>query len=150
MKIKIIIYLFLFFLTSCGYQPLYSSKGQTFSIGKIEFSGDKYLINNFDKKIKRFQDTKNKIFDLEVSLNETKNTVAKDKKGNPSVYSLTISAVITFKQIGREDVIKTFSQNTNYNNNNNKFNLKRYEKRLSIQLIDKIFEDFIFYSQSIL
>ena len=150
MKIKIIAYLFLFFLASCGYQPLYSSKGQTFSIGKVEFSGNKYLTSNFEEKIKRFQDTKNDIFDLEVSLNESKNTIAKDKKGNPSVYNLTISAVITFKQSGKEDVIKTFNQNANYNNNENKFNLKRYEKRLSRQLLNKIVEDFIFYTQSML
>ena len=150
MKIKIIAYLFLFFLASCVYQPLYSSKGQTFSIGKVEFSGNKYLTSNFEEKIKRFQDTKNDIFDLEVSLNESKNTIAKDKKGNPSVYNLTISAVITFKQSGKEDVIKTFNQNANYNNNENKFNLKRYEKRLSRQLLNKIVEDFIFYTQSML
>ena len=150
MKIKFITYLFLIFLTSCGYQPLYSSKGQTFSIGKVEFSGDKYLTNNFEEKIKRFQDKKNDVLDLEVSLNKSKNTIAKDKKGNPSVYSLTISAVITFKQSGKDDVIKTFNQNTSYNNNDNKFDLKRYEKRLSTQLLDKIVEDFIFYTQSML
>jgi len=150
MKIKFITYLFLIFLTGCGYQPLYSSKGQTFSIGKVEFSGDKYLTNNFEEKIKRFQDKKNDVFDLEVSLNKSKNTIAKDKKGNPSVYSLTISAVITFKQSGKDDVIKTFNQNTSYNNNDNKFDLKRYEKRLSTQLLDKIVEDFIFYTQSML
>ncbi len=150
MKIRIVTYLFLFFLVSCGYQPLYSSKGQTFSIGEIEFSGEKYLTNNFAEKIKRFQDTKNEIFDLQISLNRSKNTAAKDKKGNPSVYSLTISATITYKQSGKADLTKTFSQNTSYNNNDNKFNLKRYEKRLSRQLISKIVEDFIFYTQSIL
>ena len=151
MKIKIFTYLFfLFFLSNCGYQPLYSSKGQTFSIGKIDFSGEKYLTNNFDEKIKRFQETKNEIFDLEVSLNESKNTVAKDKKGNPSIFSLTISATITYKQTGKANITKSFSQNTNYNNNNNKFDLKKYEKSLSKQLINKIVEDFIFYTESIL
>ncbi len=151
MKIKIFTYLFfLFFLSNCGYQPLYSSKGQTFSIGKIDFSGEKYLTNNFDEKIKRFQDTKNEIFDLEVSLNESKNTVAKDKKGNPSIFSLTISATITYKQTGKANITKSFSQNTNYNNNNNKFDLKKYEKSLSKQLINKIVEDFIFYTESML
>ena len=47
-------------------------------------------------------------------------------------------------------MIKTFNQNTSYNNNDNKFDLKRYEKRLSTQLLDKIVEDFIFYTQSML
>ncbi len=151
MKIKIFTYLFfLFFLSNCGYQPLYSSKGQTFSIGKIDFYGEKYLTNNFDEKIKRFQDTKNEIFDLEVNLNENKNTLAKDKKGNPSIFSLTISATITYKQTGKANITKSFSQNTNYNNNNNKFDLKKYEKNLSKQLINKIVEDFIFYTESML
>ena len=151
MKIKIFTYLFfLFFLSNCGYQPLYSSKGQTFSIGKIDFSGEKYLTNNFDEKIKRFQETKNEIFDLEVSLNESKNTVAKDKKGNPSIFSLTISATITYKQTGKANITKSFSQNTNYNNNKIKFDLKKYEKSLSKQLINKIVEDFIFYTESML
>ena len=47
-------------------------------------------------------------------------------------------------------MIKTFNQNLSYNNNDNKFDLKRYEKRLSTQLLDKIVEDFIFYTQSML
>ena len=144
MKIRIVTYLFLFFLVSCGYQPLYSSKGQTFSIGEIEFSGEKYLTNNFAEKIKRFQDTKNEIFDLQISLNRSKNTAAKDKKGNPTQFSMSISITLKINN----EIEKTFLENSTYNNSEDKFDLRKYEDNLIQNMTETIFSEMILFLQT--
>ena len=77
-----------------------------------------------------------------------KNTISKDKKGNPSIYGLSISAKIIFKKDNNPDVTRTFSQNTQYNNKENKFELRRYENNLEKQLLNEIIQDFIFYIQT--
>ena len=136
-------------MPSCGYEPLYSSKGQKFTIGDINIVGEKRLINLFKSKTERLKNESDNIYDLEVNINKTKNTISKDKKGNPSIYSLTISVTIILKQDEKINKTKTFTQNTSYNNMENKFDLKRQEKNLETQLLDKIIENFIFFTQSI-
>ena len=149
MKFKIFLTLLLLFLPSCGYEPLYSSKGQNFTIGNINIVGEKRLINLFKSKTERFKNQSENIYDLDVNINKTINIISKDKKGNPSIYNLTISATIIFKQDEKINKTKTFTQNTSYNNIENKFDLKRNEKNLEAQLLDKIIENFIFFTQSI-
>tara|TARA_B100000902_G_C26763299_1_gene646671 strand:+ start:118 stop:570 length:453 start_codon:yes stop_codon:yes gene_type:complete len=149
MKFRIFLLLLILFLPSCGYEPLYSSKGQNFTIGDININGEKRLINLFKSKTERLKNESDNIYDLEVNINKTKNTISKDKKGNPSIYSLTISVTIILKQDKKINKTKTFTQNTSYNNMENKFDLKRQEKNLETQLLDKIIENFIFFTQSI-
>ena len=144
-KFKIFLFLISFSLSSCGYQPIYSSKGENFSIGDIKIYGDKDLEKHFEAQVKRFQGKNENTFNLEIYLNSFKNTISKDKKGNPSIYGLSISAKIIFKKDNNPEVTRTFSQNTQYNNKENKFDLKRYENNLEKQLLNEIIEDFIFY-----
>ncbi len=144
-KFKIFFFLTLFFLSSCGYQPIYSSKGENFSIGEMKIYGDKDLEKYFETQIKRFQNKNENTFNLDVYLDSSKNTISKDKKGNPSIYGLSISAKIIFKKNNDSEVTKTFSQNTQYNNKENKFDLKRYENNLEKQLLNEIIEDLIFF-----
>ena len=44
---------------------------------------------------------------------------------------------------------KVFSEAINYNNSENKFNLKRYEDSLKENLTEKIIENLLLYLQSI-
>ncbi len=147
-KFKIFFFFILFFLTSCGYQPIYSSKGENFSIGEIKIYGDKDLEKHFETQVKKFQNKNENTFNLEIYLSSFKNTISKDKKGNPSIYGLSISAKIIFKKDNNPDVTRTFSQNTQYNNKENKFDLRRYENNLEKQLLNEIIQDFIFYIQT--
>ena len=148
-KFKIFSLVIIFFLSSCGFKPIYSSKGQNFTLGNVNLVGDKKLVKYFETRIKRFKGESNKKYDLEVKLDVAKNIVSKDKKGDPSIFSIQVSLKMILKQSNKPDTSKTFVQNTNYNNITNKFDLKKHERNLEKQLIDKIIEDFIFYIQSI-
>lgn len=148
-KLKIFSLVVIFFLSSCGFKPIYSSKGQNFTLGNVNLVGDKKLVKYFETRIKRFKGESDKKYDLEVKLDVAKNIVSKDKKGDPSIFSIQVSLKMILKQSNKPDTSKTFVQNTNYNNITNKFDLKKHERNLEKQLIDKIIEDFIFYIQSI-
>ena len=148
-KLKIFSLVVIFFLSSCGFKPIYSSKGQNFTVGNVNLVGDKKLVKYFETRIKRFKGKSDREYDLDVKLDVAKNIISKDKKGDPSIFSIQVSLKMILKQSNKPDTSKTFVQNTNYNNITNKFDLKKHERNLEKQLIDKIIEDFIFYIQSI-
>ena len=147
--IKFLLFISLISIFGCGYEPLYSSKGQNFAIGNISYSGDKKLKNVFVSKLKKFKKDDESSYDLEINIQRSINVISKDKKGKPSIFNLAISVSIDYKQNGEIKKSKTFSQSTNYNNQDNKFDLKNEEKVLEKQLLDKIFENFLFFTQSI-
>ena len=63
------------FISSCGYQPLYTSKNNLdFSIGKIETKGDKKLNKDLKNELKFYssKDSKN-IYDLIIMTELKKN-----------------------------------------------------------------------------
>ena len=148
-KFKIFLLIGILFLSSCGFKPIYSSKGQNFTLGNVNLVGEKKLVKYFDTRIKRFKGDSDKKYDLDVKLDVVKNIISKDKKGDPSIFSIQISLKMLFKQPNKTNISKTFVQNTTYNNIANKFDLKKHEKSLEKQLTDKIIEDFISYIQSI-
>ena len=58
-----------FLMLSCDYSPIYSSKDNyNFFIEKIDFSGDAEINNLIDKKLKKYQTTKN---EKKISISST-------------------------------------------------------------------------------
>ena len=138
--------LIFFFLTSCGYQAIYSKKNNaSISINKIESTGDR----NINRKIislANLKERNNQNYSYDLTLNSTKITeaVAKDKTGNTSVYKTTIVVEFYLKDPNNQDEIfkeKRFSSSFSYNNINNKFDLAKYQKNIKQNLIEKIAEE---------
>lgn len=149
MKSNLLFAIFLLFLAGCGYESVYSSKGLKFSINNLNLIGDKDLGRYFEKRIKRFRGSNQDSFNINLNINKTKNIVSKDKKGDPSIYGLGISIKVDFLKGDKLYNSTLFSESINYNNKDDKFELKRYEKNLEKQLVDKIIEDFLLYAQRI-
>jgi len=147
---KITYILIFFFLTSCGYQAIYSKKNSTkISINKIELIGNK----NINRKIISFANLK-KINSEKYSYNLTLisskkiEAIAKDNTGNTSVYKTTIDIEFYLKDPNNQDQIfkeKKFSSNFSYNNIDNKFDLSQYQKNIEENLINKIVEEIIIF-----
>ncbi len=136
----------IFFLTSCGYQPLYSNKNsKELSFRDIEFQGDKNinrsLTSTFIKKKSRNYSFEKIILKNEKTIIET----AKDSKGVRESYRMTINLQITV--IDKEKIIKekNFSKEFSYKNLDNKFDLYEYEIDVQESLIKKITEELIIY-----
>ena len=147
MKKLIIIAIALFTLNNCGYNPIYSTKNNNFYIDISQKDRSK-LNSKIENNIKKFsnQNSEN-IIQLEISSNKKINIISKDKKGDPSRFSMIISLTINILNKNNYEINKTksFTEKFDYNNNSNKFSLKQYEKDIEDNLINKIIERSIIY-----
>ena len=149
---KIIVLNFLLILVyGCGFSPIYSTKDDAFSIQKISLEGDKNINRIFDKRLRNF--TKNvtatKSFDISIFSNKEKNVTAKNKKGNPTQFSLRIEVEVILLDNLNKKKQKKFTENSSYKNNDNKFDLKIYENNLTQNMSEKIFSDLILYIKNL-
>ena len=143
--------LFLLFLSSCNYQPIYSSKNEKFSVVELQSSGNKKIDKLLIKKLEIYKnDDSNKIkYNLNIASEVTKNISSKDKKGNPKTFTLTVSFKLEIENSLGEKKYKVFEQNTTYENDDNKFNLRKYENSLKEYIVESINENIIQYLQNL-
>jgi hypothetical protein len=137
-------------LGSCGYSPIYSNKNFNFDLSKITKKENNKLNSKIAKNLRIFsnKNNQNKIY-LEIDSKKKINTVAKDKKGNPSRYEMIITMIVDINYKGDKNTKKNFTSSFNYNTSANKFELSQYEKEIEESLIDKIIEDCIIYLSKI-
>ena len=138
-------------LSNCGYAPIYSNKNFNFDLNKITKKENSKLNSNIAKNLRVFSnaDNPNKIY-LKIDSKKVINIIAKDKKGNPSRYDMSITMIVDVEYRENKTMQKTFAENFNYNTSANKFELSQYEKEIEELLIDKIIEDCITYLSKIL
>ena len=137
---KLILVLIIFFLSGCGYTPLYSSKDSNYKIIGIKSNVDNSLTNYIRNNISVFSNN-NAVKKLNISYNykEEISIILKDAKGNPAKNRLSVIIDLSIFDDG-DDLIVTrkFSENFEYNIEDNKFNLKQYEKNIKLNLIEDI------------
>ena len=131
-------------LSSCGYQPIYSTKNLNFTIGNIEKENTS-LNNKFEKKINDLKNKKiDKKIDIKIKADRKVTIKSKDSKGNVLVFELEINLKFSSPNLDNESE-KSLSEKITYNNSDDKFKLKQYENELEEIIITKIVEDLINY-----
>ena len=142
--------LVLFFVSACGYTPIFSNKNSNFSIIDLKSVGNNKLNKIIFDKLNNYQNINSqKKFSIKIDTILKKDVASKDAKGNPKTYSMNINLKIYAKDEKNNLKQKTFSKSINYNNRSNKFKLKKYENETSKNLAEKIAEDIIIFLQSI-
>ena len=141
---KIIIPLLLLLLSSCGYEAIYSKKNLSsydFSISELTFIGDRDVNIRIKRKINNYTlEKKNKSFALKISSDAEKIVLVKDAAGDPTSFKSTITVKIevmmknNFKN--NLEIVESFT----YNNNANKFDLKKYEREILSNLAEIVTE----------
>ena len=148
---KIILLIFLIFISGCGYKPILSTKDSNFAITNIKFVGDKSIATKIRNNFEIYKDTENKskFYDLEILLNIEKKIITKDSKGNPKIFEIFVSANVVVLENNEIKNKKTISKSFSYNNSSDKFSLKRYEKNIEDNLIEEIVSSIILHIYSI-
>ena len=149
MRNKPFIFLILYLiLSSCGYQPIYSTKNLNFTIGKVE-KDNTYLNNKFAKSINTLTNKESdKKINIKIESDKKIRVKSKDSKGNTLVLELEIN--LKFTNLDSDDQAqKLLSRKITYNNSDDKFKLKEYENELEDILITKIIEDLINYLSNV-
>ena len=130
------------FVSSCGYEPLYSKKNlsnNNFSINEIQFVGDRQVNLHLKNSLSNYIiNKKNRNYDLEVNSELFKTTIAKNAKGNPTIFNLSIKVSV---HISKDDIFLeklSFDENFKYDVNDDKFQMKEYEKDIKRNLTEII------------
>jgi len=141
----------LMILVGCGYQPIYSSKNLNFNINQLELKGDIDLNRQIRDRLSNFQSNKSDqsvIYNVKINTTSNRTISTKDAKGNPTLYALTVTINLSYSTLGETEKDKSFSESIGYQNNDNKFDLKRYENTLKKNLTNTIIEDIILFLQN--
>ena len=141
---KIILIVFFLILNGCGYQAVNRTDNSNYTISNYKFLGDaqvnKILRRDFDK----YKDNNGNFnkFNIIVKSEQIKSNNSKKRSGEATSLTLEISIDVEITNNDNELKKLSLKENTNYNNLDNKFELKQFEKiiinDLTNKLIDKI------------
>jgi outer membrane lipopolysaccharide assembly protein LptE/RlpB len=147
MQKKIFTILLLLFLSSCGYEAIYSkknSKNYKFFISELNFIGDRDINLRMKEKLNNYTlNEKNKNFALKISNSSMKEIAAKNTLGDAVTFKNTIATNIEVSMNGEPKNSFVIIESFIYNNNSNRFILKRYEKEIKNNLAETIADKLI-------
>ena len=147
MEKKIFTFILLIFLSSCGYEAIYSvknTKNYNFSISKLSFIGDREINLKIKQKLNYYtQETKDINFILKITSTSEKIILSKNVAGDSTIFK---NETIVNIDVFNKDKLKSnfiITESFSYDNNSNKFELKNYEKEIKRNLADIITEKLI-------
>ncbi len=133
-------------MTSCGFNPIYSSKNSNFEI--IEITNNNKNKNSFaieEMVMSLSNEDALKKLKLEIDYKQLITTILKDSKGDPSKKKLSITVNLKIKN-ERDNVLanKSFQEEFNYSVQSDKFSMSQYEENITDNLNNKISNDITF------
>jgi hypothetical protein len=144
---KIIFLILILSLANCGYQPIFvKNSTNKFLIQEYELIGDKTVNRKIISQL-NLKKNPNKKSGYVLALSSFKKIeiAAKDKTGNASKFNTNITVNIKISKNNNLIKEKSFSENYNYSNSENKFDLLQYQKNIDNNLIEKITEEIILF-----
>ena len=136
--------IFFLFMTSCGYEAIHSIKNSVnydFSISELTFIGDRNINLKMKEKLNNYTlNEKSKNFILKISSVAEKIVLAKNISGDPTNFKSIVTVNIEVLNKNNLQIIESFS----YSNDNNKIDLKRYEREINNNLAETITDKLIF------
>ena len=146
--IKLII--LLFFISGCGYNPIFSNKNSSFAVYELTTTGNTKLNKIINSRLNNYKGSDGtKKFSLTIETNLNKEIISRNSKGNPKTYRINLKSNLSVKDSEGKVKNKLFSKSVDYNNKSNKSDLKKYENETSKNLAEKISAEIIIYLQSI-
>lgn len=137
---KILLIFVIIILNSCGYTPIYSSKESNYKVVSFEKNINNYLTSYIQNTINAFSNEEaTKSLNISFEFKEEITVILKDSKGDPSRNRLNIIVDLSLFDINQDLITSnTFSESFEYNIDDNKFNLKQYEKNIKLSLVEQI------------
>ena len=148
---KIILFLIFLLLNNCGFTPLYSSKNSNYKVISIEKNISNNLTNYIQNSISVLSnENSEKNFKINLDFLEYITVILKDSKGDPKKNRLTITVNLSlFGEDQNLITLKEFSESFEYNIQDNKFNLKQYEKNIKFNLVEDITKQILVFLASV-
>jgi len=128
-KKKILYISLIFFLTSCGFSPVYLQKTNVnFSIEQVNFTGDRDLNNFLKTNLDRYKNKKanNKLY-IDTNSIYKKIILSKDGTGQVTNYQLEAEVIFLVKPSNKKIII---TEKKIMDSMNDKFDEDRYERTI--------------------
>ena len=142
------LFILLFFIIGCGYQPVYLNKDvQNFEYSKIILAGSNEINRNILNLLSIEESVDNASKDkLYVTSFQKIETTSKNNAGQPLSFRTTINVNIKIENFNGQIIKnKDFTKEFTYNNRKNKFELVEYQKSIQKNLINKIINEISIY-----
>jgi hypothetical protein len=124
---NIIILSLIFFLTNCGFTPVYlKNTNVNFSVEQVNYTGDRELNNFLKTNLNKLKNEKNdnKIY-IEANSIYKKIVLSKDGAGEVTDYQLEAEVIFLIKPLNKKIIIK---EKKNMNSMDDKFEEARKER----------------------
>tara|TARA_B100000902_G_scaffold191821_1_gene183318 strand:+ start:1453 stop:1905 length:453 start_codon:yes stop_codon:yes gene_type:complete len=144
---KILIIL-LFFLLSCGYQPIYINNDIfNFKYSEIILEGEneinKKIINTISIEENKNDENLDKLY---LSSTYKIETTSKNTKGEAVSFRIAVVVDLEVKDINNKNIKnKNFAKQFTLNSRQNKFELAEYQDSIRDDLVNKIISEIIIY-----
>jgi len=138
----------LFFLLSCGYQPVYLNKDiLDFKYSEIILEGDSEINKKIINTLSIEENKKNENLDkLYLSSTYKIETTSKNTKGEAVSFRITVIVDLEVKNINNKNIKnKDFVKQFTLNSRENKFDLAEYQNSIKDDLVNKIISEVIIY-----
>ena len=137
----------IFFITSCGYQPIYLNNNlKNFEFYKISIEGENEVNRQILSSLTLKENMNNtNLSELFLTSSFATKEISKNSKGQTETYRSSIT--VSLKIIKNENILKnkTFSDEFTYNKKDNKFELIEYQRDIKKQLINQIIGDLVLF-----
>jgi len=136
---KIISLILIFFITSCGYNPIYQNKNfENFQYQEISYDGDEDTNIKIIRTLNIIENSnsQNKLF---TSSSYTVDEISKNSKGEVELYNTALVVILELKDSNNKRInFKNISKEFSYSNKTNKYDLVEYQKLVKNNLLDSI------------
>lgn len=142
---KNLLIILLLLLNSCGFTPIYSSKDSNYNIISFKKNINNNLTSYIQNSISALSnENASKSLNINLNFAEDISVILKDSKGDPSRNRLTVTIDMSISGVNENLIASNvFSESFEYNIDDNKFNLKQYEKNLKFSLVEQITQQII-------
>ena len=150
MKKKIFAFLLFLFLSSCGYEAIYSLKNRTiyaFSISEIDLTGDRQVNLKIKQMLAPYKNPKieeNKSFVLNIFSISEKIIMTKDAAGDAVKFKNEITVKVQVLLNEKNTTSLVIIENFIYDNNSDTFELRSYEDQIKNNLAEAAVNKILF------
>lgn len=144
---KKLLILLIFFISSCGYKPVYIKNDQLIlEFNKIDSIGDQRLNKKIISTVGLIENESNNSLDeLILETNFNIEETSKNLKGEVETYRSIISVQLTIKKDDKILKNKFFLNEFSYNNKDNKFELKQLQNEIKNNIVNKSSEEILLF-----
>ena len=134
----IFLFLSIFLIIGCSYEPILTSKEYEFKFSKISYDGEDKINEIIKSKLLQNNNNAGKGYEIKYKTIKNKEILSSNSKGDPTVIKMIITLDYSIIEDGKDIFTDKIQKQATYNNINDKFELSQYEENVINNLANNI------------